>query len=182
MVAQNSISQAQLQNAVVEVLTQYAQDRNLNMENLPQLKKIISQLVADYVAQQNTQLEQVYRVKEQELEQQLQQNLDNITQDSRKTLHQVQQQTIPDELLQPVREDVEKVLNSEQQLNETAKNRQANFENILGQKQTATLEQIERQQQQQSFLKPILEYLSVGIALVLPYGVIFALLWHLFMV
>ena len=70
MVAQNSISQEQLQNAVVEVLTQYAQDRNLNMENLPQLKKIISQLVADYVAQQGTQLDQVYRIKEKELEQQ----------------------------------------------------------------------------------------------------------------
>ena len=182
MVAQNSISQAQLQNAVVEVLTQYAQDRNLNMENLPQLKKIISQLVADYVAQQGTQLEQVYRIKEKELEQQLQQALTKITQDSQKTLHQVQQQTIPDELLQPVRRDVEKVLNSEQQLNETAQNRQASFENNLEQKQTATLNQIERQQQQQSFLKPLLEYLSVGIALALPYGIIFALLWHLFMV
>lgn len=182
MVAQNSISQEQLQNAVVEVLTQYAQDRNLNMENLPQLKKIISQLVANYVTQQGTQLDQIYRVKEKELEQQLQQSLNKVTQDSQKTLHQVQQQTIPDELLQPVREDVEKVLNSEQQLNETAKDWQANFENILEQKQTATLDQIEHQQQQQSFLKPILEYLSVGIALALPYGVIFALLWHLFMV
>ena len=182
MVAQNNISQKQLQNAVVEVLTQYAQDRNLNMENLPQLKKIISQLVADYVNQQGTQLEQVYRVKEEELEQQIQQSLTKITQDSQKTLQQVQQQTIPDELLQPVRQDVAKVLASEQQLNETAQNRQANFENTLEQKQTATLDQIKRQQQQQSFLKPILEYFSVGIALVLPYGVIFALLWHLFMV